>query len=156
MKMSIVCPLCGRHVPENVFDPGNFKDDIYAVEVIGLGRGRGFAVTETYSIQDPLILGLIKDRCHRILHLVDNRGYLPPQEIGALRALLEQWVQYARKLESENEELKEEFVEDEYEDEYEDYEDYEEYVDRLLEKINRETSFQWESLEDAINFLLEA
>jgi hypothetical protein len=111
-------------------------------------RARGFAVTETYSIQDPLILGLIKDRCHRILHLIDFKGYLPSPENDAIRALLEQWIKHARNLEAENQALKEELDED-------DYEDDEEYIDMLLERINRETNFEWDSLEEAIGFLLE-
>ena len=150
--MNICCPLCGCHKPEEVFDPSNFEDDIYAVEVTGLGKGRGFAVTGRHSIQDPLILGLISDRCHRILHIIEDEGYLPPGELDALRALLEQWIKYARKLESENESLREELEEDEYDDSDE---DYEEYVSRLLEKINRETNFQWDDLEEAIDFRLE-
>jgi hypothetical protein len=123
------------------------------VNVTGLGRGRGFAVTDTFSIQDPRILGLIKDRCHRILHLIDDKNYLPPRELDALRALLDQWIKYARSLEAENEELREQ--DDDYYVE-EDDESCEEYVDSLLWKINRETNFEWDSLEDAIDFLLEA
>ena len=37
IMMNLVCPICGRHVPENVFDPSEFEDDIYAVDVAGLG-----------------------------------------------------------------------------------------------------------------------
>jgi hypothetical protein len=148
ITMNIACPLCGRHVPEEVFDPSNFEEDIYAVEVSGLGRARGFTITGTYSIQDPLILGLIKDRCHQILHMIDNKEYLPPQEISALRALLDQWINYARNLEAENEALRDELEED-------DYEDDEEYIDRLLERINKEADYEFESLEEAIDFLLE-
>jgi hypothetical protein len=151
ISMNIACPMCGRHVPEEVFDPSNFEDDIYGVEVAGLGRGQGFAITNRYRIQDPKILGLIKDRSHLILHLVDNKNYLPPQELASLRALLEKWINYARRLEAENEELKELDKDDWDEDE----ETYEEYVDRLHRKINMETGFQWETLEDGINFLLE-
>ena len=142
--------MCGRHVPESVFDPSNFDDDIYGVEVTGLGRGRGFAITGTYTIEDPKILGLIKDRSHRILHLIDSKNYLPPRELAALRALLDRWVKYARRLEEENQELRE------LDDDYSDEDGYEEYVGRLHRKINRETGFEWETLEDGINFLLEA
>ena len=48
----IVCPLCGKFnsydnfsVPEDV--------DVVAVEVRGLGRGKGVEVVEIYSILDP-------------------------------------------------------------------------------------------------------
>ncbi|MFC1804166.1 hypothetical protein ACFL0D_09430 [Thermoproteota archaeon] len=73
--MNIACPLCGRHVPESVFDPSMFTNDIYAVEVSGLGRGMGFQVTSQYSILgDPTITGLISDRCHQILHLIHEKN----------------------------------------------------------------------------------
>ena len=157
MSMNIVCPLCGRHVPEAVFDPSNFEDDVIAVEVSGLGRGRGFQVTDRYSILDePTIIGLISDRCHRILHLVDEVGYLPPDEYRALRATLDSWVKYARGLEVENQRLRDELEEEEDDDEYEDDDEEDSpLVARLLRKINRETSFEFDSLESAVMFLLE-
>jgi hypothetical protein len=155
ISMNICCPLCGRHVPEDVFDPSEFEDDIYAVEVSGLGRGRGFQVTDRYSVlDDPAITGLIADRCHRILHLIDEEDYLPPEEYRALRATLDSWVKYARRLEAENENLKEELEEDD-DDEYEDDDDDSPLVSRLLQKINRETSYEFDDLEEAVGFLLE-
>ena len=63
--MNIACPLCGRHVPENVFDPSDFDQDIYAVDVTGLGRGKGFSASEPYSIlEDRHITGLIAHSAH--------------------------------------------------------------------------------------------
>jgi hypothetical protein len=152
--MNIVCPLCGRHVPENVFDPSDFENDIYGVEVSGLGRGRGFRVTSSYSLLNiPSITGLISDRCHQILHLIHSSGYVPPQEFSALRATLDQWVKYGRRLEAENAELREEneelsMVDDDVDDGYAE-------MSRLLRKINREISFDFDSLEEAVMFLLE-
>lgn len=145
--LNLICPLCGRHVPENVFDPSNFDDVIMAVEVSGLGRGRGFAVTGRYIVTNPLILGLIGDRCHRILRNLNASDYLPPREVNALRALLEQWIAYARKLEQENEALKECDDDDYYNEDSE--------MTRLLQKINLEANFEFDSLAEAIEFLLE-
>ena len=151
--MNVVCPLCGRHIPETVFDPSEFQDDIYAVDVSGLGRGRGFQVTGQYSILgDPMIMGLISDRCHRILHIIQDGGYLPPQELDALRATLDSWIQYAHRLEAENASLREE-NEELSEVEEEDGDDYE--SSRLLRKINGAVSFDFDDLEEAIDFLLE-
>jgi len=141
-----VCPMCGRHVPESVFDPSCFLDDIFGVKVSGLGRGKGFVVTARYSIEDPRILGLIKDRCHRILDLLDDKDYVSPGELAALRALLESWVGYAKKSES---------GENRVGDGFEDEESVVEYMSRLHVKVNRETGYWWETLEDGINFLLE-
>ena len=46
----LACPLCGRFVSLNGFDPSNFESDIYAVNRTGLGRSRGFAVSESFSV----------------------------------------------------------------------------------------------------------
>ena len=150
--MNIVCPLCSRHIPENVFDPSEFEDDIVAVEVSGLGRGRVFQITDRYSILgNPSITGLITDRCHRILHMIHDSRYVPPQELSALRVTLDQWIKYARGLEAENAELRVEnealSMVDDDDDSY--------LVSRLLRKINREISFDFTSLEEAVDFLLE-
>jgi hypothetical protein len=147
----LVCPLCGRFVGVKHFDPRFFEDDIYGVEVRGLGRGRGFEVTDRYSLlDDPAITGLIADRCHRILHLINNKGYIPPQELDALRATLDSWIQYARRLEAENTSLREE---NEELSEVDDKDGYE--LNRLLQKINRDVNFDFDDLEEAIDFLLE-
>ena len=150
--MNIACPLCGRHVPEDVFDPSEFEDDIYAVEVSGLGRGKGFQVTGRYSvIDDPSITGLIADRCHRILHLIHQQGYIPPQELAALRATLDQWTRYARRLETEKEELQEENEELSTVDD----DTAEVEMQLLLDRINRSANSDFDTLEEAIGFLLE-
>lgn len=150
--MNLVCPLCGRHVPEHVFDPSTFEDDIYAVEVTGLGRGRGFQVTGQYSVlRYPVITGLISDRCHRILHIIHQQGYIPPQELAALRATLDQWTRYARRLEKEKEELQEENEELSTVDD----DSAEREMRVLLNRINRSANSDFDTLEDAIGFLLE-
>lgn len=154
MDMSqLVCPLCGRFVGVEHFDPRLFEDDIFGVEVRGLGRGKGFEVTERYSLLgDQRITGLIEDRCHRILHLINEKDYIPSQELDALRATLDSWIQYSRRLEAENEKLREENEELSEADEDDDAE-YE--MSRLLRKINREVSFDFDDIEEAIDFLLE-
>ena len=149
----LVCPLCGRFVGLEYFDPRHFEDDIYAVEVRGLGRGRGFEVVSRESVlDDDRITGLIADRCHRILGLIEGEGGLPTGEVDSLKATLESWIKYARRLEVENKTLREENEElsEEEDDEEDDYE-----LSRLLQKINREVSFDFDDLEEAIDFLLE-
>lgn len=135
------------------FDPRFFEDDIYGVEVRGLGRGKGFEVADKYSLlDDPAITGLIADRCHRILHLISDKGYIPPQELDALRATLDSWIQHARRHEADNASLRQE-NEDLSEAEDDDGDDYE--SSRLLRKINGAVSFDFDDLEEAIDFLLE-
>jgi hypothetical protein len=145
------CPSCGKYTPISNFDPSNFDDDIYAATFTGLGRGRGFAITSKYSVlDDSVITGLIADRCHRILGLISGESSLPVEEGNALRATLESWIIYARKLEEENKQLQVEVLETD-----DDYESDEDSSQRLLRKINKEVSFDFDSLEDAISFLLE-
>ncbi len=144
----LACPLCGRYVSLNIFDPSNFEDDIYAAQLTGLGRGRGFEVTDKSSVlHDPMVTGLIADRCFRILGLIYGDSVLPVEEGKALRATLESWIQYSRRLEEEKEMLMDELDEV-------DESEYDYSVERLLRKINREVSSEFEYLEDAIEFLL--
>ena len=46
----LVCPLCGRLVGVEYFDPKPFEDDIYSVDVSDLGRCREFEVVGRYSV----------------------------------------------------------------------------------------------------------
>lgn len=116
--MNIVCPLCGKHTPDTAFDPSDFEDDIYGVEVTGLGRGRGFAVTQRISLlDDPLVTGLIGDRCLRVLQ----------RQVDLLSM----------------------------DEDDEDDEDAWDTMRRLLIKIYREADYEFESLEEGIDFLLE-
>ena len=96
------------------------------------------------------ITGLIADRYLRILDLIEGKGRLPTGEANVLRAALDSWIKQARRLEAENETLREEYEELSEDDEDNDYE-----VKRLLRKINREVSFDFDDLGEAIDFLLE-
>ena len=173
--MNIVCPLCGRHVPEYVFDPSDFDQDIYGVDVSGLGRGRGFSASEPYSIlDDKRITGLIADRCHRILDMIERGSRLPKWELDALRATLESWIQYARRLEAENanlheenkklreaeanaqrEQLESELITINDDDDEEETLAMEE-MQEILDRINSGLNFEFESLNDAVEFLIES
>jgi len=59
------CPICGKFVSVRYYDPSDFDDDIFLVQVQGLGRGKGVEITETYSLlngDNPELLELISDR----------------------------------------------------------------------------------------------
>ena len=59
------------------------------MNVKGLGRGRGFTVSETFSVLgDPEITGLIADRCHKILGLIEGKAVPTSTELSALKAEL--------------------------------------------------------------------
>lgn len=82
----LVCPLCGRFVALSIFDPSRFEPDIFAVNVKGLGRGRGFAVSETFSVLgDQEITGPIAERCRKILGLIEGKVVPTSKEVSALK-----------------------------------------------------------------------
>lgn len=88
----LVCPLCGRFVSLRLFDPSSFDPDVYAVNVRGLGRGKGFAVEETFSVLGvPSITGPIADRCRSILNMIEGKKVLSSSEASVLRAETEGW-----------------------------------------------------------------
>ena len=84
------CPLCGKMSSIERYNPNIFADDIFIVEVSGLGRGRGFEVTNRGSIfsahyrMDPIIdrtLGDLRDRTLDILNILDERGIIRENEL---------------------------------------------------------------------------
>ena len=91
MYMSqLACPLCGRFVSLSRFDPSGFDNDIYAVNMVGLGRGKGFAVGPSFSVLDDLtITGAIASRCRTILGLIEGRKIPSGGETSVLRAEVE-------------------------------------------------------------------
>jgi len=88
----LACPLCGRFVSLSRFDPSGFDNDIYAVNMVGLGRGKGFAVGPSFSVlNDVTITGAIASRCHIILGLIEERKIPSGGETSVLRAEVEMW-----------------------------------------------------------------
>ena len=102
----LACPLCGRFVSLNGFDPSNFESDIYAVNRTGLGRGRGFAVSESFSVLGDLtITGPIALRCRRILGLIEGREIPLGDEVSAWRAEVDRWKDEAMRERRSSEDL---------------------------------------------------
>ena len=92
----LLCPLCGRRVSLKIFDPELLDSDIYAVSVVGLGRGRGFMEVSRYSVLgDANITQQIAARCREILAMIEGDG----SQVG--RAGMQAWVDYARSLEAQ-------------------------------------------------------
>ena len=59
-----ICPICGKQNSIRLYDPTEFDLDITAIQKVGLGRGKGFKVIDTFSILakgDPTV-EMIKDR----------------------------------------------------------------------------------------------
>ena len=88
----LACPLCGRYVSLSRFDPSGFEYDIYAVNMVGLGRGKGFAVGSSFSVlNDVTITGPIAARCRIILGLIEGREIPLGVEVSAWRAEVDRW-----------------------------------------------------------------
>jgi vacuolar-type H+-ATPase subunit I/STV1 len=95
----LACPLCGRFVSLNGFDPSNFESDIYAVNRTGLGRGRGFAVSESFSVLGDLtITGPIALRCRKILGLIEGRVIPSSNDVSVLTLEVEKWKREALRI----------------------------------------------------------
>ena len=83
----IVCPTCGKFTPIDYFHPEDLPLDITLANVAGLGRGKGFEVTETWSAideDDDEIIGLVKDRLVEILALLNEEGKVTNQDIATI------------------------------------------------------------------------
>jgi len=64
----IRCPLCGKNAPISSFDPSSLDLDLRLVSFRGLGRGKGFEVSEEHSVlgdeeYSPLIAERVLDLC---------------------------------------------------------------------------------------------
>jgi hypothetical protein len=85
----LICPLCGRLVALSIFDPSDFEFDICTVVQTGLGRGRGFSVSDPVSVLgDKQIMGLISDRCYKILGVIEGKSVPTRKEVSKLNAEL--------------------------------------------------------------------
>jgi hypothetical protein len=74
------------------FDPSGFDNDIYAVNMVGLGRGKGFAVGPSFSVlNDVTITGAIASRCRIILGLIEGREVPLGDEVSVLTMEIEKW-----------------------------------------------------------------
>ena len=59
-----LCPLCGKTNQAATFDPSEFKDDVIGLRFRGLGRGRGWEISEEGSLlgSEVPVLKLLSDR----------------------------------------------------------------------------------------------
>ena len=102
----LACPLCGRFVSLSRFDPSGFDNDIYAVNMVGLGRGKGFAVGPSFSVlNDVTITGAIASRCRIILGLIEGREVPLGDEVSVLTMEIEKWKGEALREQRDKEEF---------------------------------------------------
>jgi len=90
LMVMMSCPLCGKMSSVERYNPNYFADDIFILELKGLGRGRGFEVTNSSSIFSPTnrtdsiidrALSDLRDRTFDILNMLDERGIIRETEI---------------------------------------------------------------------------
>jgi len=94
--------MCGRFASLRFFDPISFESDIYAVDVRGLGRGKGVEVVSRTSVLDvPEIVVPIKNRCRELIRIID--GKLPPakDEVVTLKRDMQIWKKSALDLQKQ-------------------------------------------------------
>jgi hypothetical protein len=78
----LLCPMCGRNVSMDSFDPCSFDLDILAQDLRGLGKGRGFESTNRHSILgDNETVGKIRDRILDLLKLLLDEGIVSEDAI---------------------------------------------------------------------------
>jgi len=95
----LACPLCGRYVSLNGFDPSNFESDIYAVNRTGRGRGKGFADGPSFSVLgDVTITAPIAERCRIILGLIEGRQIPSSKDVSVLTLEIEKWKREALRI----------------------------------------------------------
>ena len=81
----LVCPLCGKSSSMRYYDPSDFKLDIYAKDVVGLGRGKGFATTSKYSLLgNPEALAPMRDRLLDLVGLLRDNDIINEEEFQEL------------------------------------------------------------------------
>jgi len=113
----------------------------------GLGRGRGFTVTDRFSLLgDTHITNVIADRCQRTLNLIHGTSSISYMNILQNR---DRWIKYAKDLKVRYDRLQARTRE------MEEYMAMGEEMEYLLKKINNAIGFEFMYLEDSIDFLLE-
>jgi len=73
----LICPLCGKNAPLSTLDPEKQPLDIRIVSFRGLGRGKGFAVSEEVSIMgDDEYTPPIAKRIDKLFKFLVEKGVI--------------------------------------------------------------------------------
>ncbi len=80
----LLCPLCGKNASLKHLRPDEFDTDIYAQEIEGLDKGKGFRTTGRGSIiHSSEVKNIIVPRLIVLLKLVIEEGVVSPDEVRA-------------------------------------------------------------------------
>lgn len=131
----LACPLCGKNTSLNSYDPSQFDLDIYEVEMMGLGRGKGFRVVGKHSLLgEPETLAPLRERLLDLVELLHRRNIIDDAELQERFGFLSPQVQEDSELES----VAEKAVQDIYDAMVEDETDEnEEIAVRLRSAVNK-------------------
>jgi len=78
----LLCPTCGKLASLKHFDPEAYDDDVYVVDVQGLGKGMGFKTTGRSSILGKNeVTTKIADRCIVLLGLFIENGVVTEEYV---------------------------------------------------------------------------
>lgn len=79
----LACPLCGRNVSLDHFDPSGFELDVTTQDIVGLGRGKGFRTEGRSSIlgNNPVV-HMIIDRIIALLNLFMDEDIVTWEEVS--------------------------------------------------------------------------
>ncbi len=77
MMTHLVCPLCGRYAPLSTLNPDILELDLKVASFRGLGRRRGFAIRDVYSVLgDSEYTPIIANRVKKLYHMFIDCGAL--------------------------------------------------------------------------------
>jgi hypothetical protein len=80
----LVCPLCGKNAPLSTLNPSVLDLDIKVVRFQGLGRGKGFKVSEEWSILgDDQVTPLIAKRIVELCGMLVNNNIINREVLAA-------------------------------------------------------------------------
>ena len=92
--------MCGRFASLRFFNPSSFESDIFAVDVRGLGRGKGVEVVSRTSVLEvPEIVVPIRNRCRELIRIID--GKLPSNDVAILQKDVQKWKKSALDLQKQ-------------------------------------------------------
>jgi hypothetical protein len=73
----LLCPLCGKYSALSTLESNVLESDFKVVDFKGLGRGKGFAKGEEYSILgDSVYTQILAERIDGLYNVLVNRGLL--------------------------------------------------------------------------------
>lgn len=98
----LACPLCGKYAPLSTLNPSILDLDLKLVSFQGLGRGKGFKVSEKWSILgDDDVTPVISERIVNLCKMLVNEGVIKKDRIAGELGIRASEGPTVKKLENE-------------------------------------------------------